>query len=71
MKTCTLHSAQEVGRKKKLAQCLRNKSYISGLEKKQNKKEYDRIFSLAWNIFYWLLKSHWFEFFGGGKYGLF
>ena len=31
----------------------------------------DRIFSIAWNIVYWLLKSHCFEFFGRGKYGLF
>ena len=35
------------------------------------KKNNDRIFSFAWNIVYWLLKRHCFEFFGGGKYGLF
>ena len=34
-------------------------------------KKNDRIFSLAWNIVYWLLKSHCFEFLGGGEYGLF
>ena len=32
---------------------------------KENKNE------LAWNIVYWLPKSPCFEFFGGGKYGLF
>ena len=35
------------------------------------KENNDRIFSLAWNIVYWLLKSHCFEFFVGGKYSLF
>ena len=35
------------------------------------KENNDRIFSLAWNIVYWLLKSHCFEFYRGGKYGLF
>ena len=35
------------------------------------KNNNDRIFSLAWNIVYWLLKSHCFEFYRGGKYGLF
>ena len=49
---------------------LRNKSYISDIKKK-TKTNYGRIFSLAWNIVYWLLKSHCFEFFGCGKYGLF
>ena len=44
------------------------KSYFS--PKKTSNKN-DRIFSLAWNIVYWLLESHSFEFFGGGKYGLF
>ena len=37
----------------------------------KEKKNSDRIFSLAWNIVYWLLKSHCFQFFGDGKYGLF
>ena len=49
---------------------LRNKTCISDIKKK-TKTNYDRIFSLAWNIVYWLLKSHCFEFFGCGKYGLF
>ena len=61
---------QEVGRKKKLARCFKRwESYISVLKKSSNKN--DRIFSLAWNIVYWLLESHSSEFFGGGKYGLF
>ena len=34
-------------------------------------KKNDRIFSLAWNIVYWLLKSPCFELFGNGKYGIF
>ena len=37
----------------------------------QKKSNSDRIFSLAWNIVYWLLKSHCFQFFGDGKYGRF
>ena len=38
---------------------------------KKNQQQNDRIFSLAWNIVYWLLESNSFEFFRGGKYGLF
>ena len=38
---------------------LKSESYISVL-----KKNNDRIFSLTWNIVYWLLKSYCFEFFG-------
>ena len=64
-----MHSTQEVGRKKKLARCFKKwKLYFSPQKKKKNN---DKIFSLAWNIVYWLLKSHRFEFFGGGIYGLF
>ena len=37
----------------------------------KKKKNSDRIFSLAWNIVYVLLKSHCFQFFEGGKYFLF
>ena len=63
-------STQEVGRKKKLARCFKKwESYISVLKKK--KKHNDRIFSLAWNIVYWLLKKNCFEFFGNKKYVLF
>ena len=51
---------------------LRNESYVTVLKKQQQKNnKNDRIFSLAWNIVYWLLKSHCFEFFGGRKYSLF
>ena len=38
--------------------------------KKQTNKN-NRIFSLAWNILYWLLKNSYFKFFGDGKYGPF
>ena len=64
---------QEVGRKKKLARCFKKgDSYISVLKKeKKNSSKENKIFSLAWNIVYWLLRSHSFEFLGGGKYGLF
>ena len=73
IETWTLYSMQEVGKKKKLARCFKKwESYISVLKKeKKNSCKKNRIFSLAWNIFYWLLKSHSFEFFGGGKYGFF
>ena len=51
IKTWTLDSTQEVGRKKRLARCFKKwESYISVLKKASNKN--DRIFSLAWNIFY-------------------
>ena len=39
--------------------------------KKTNKDKNDRVFSLASKIVYWLPKNPCFEFFGGGKYGLF
>ena len=73
IETWTLYSMQEVGKKKKLARCFKKwESYISVLKKeKKNSCKKNRIFSLAWNIFYWLLKSHSFEFFGGWKYGFF
>ena len=78
-------STQEVGRKKKRARFFKKwKSCISVLK---NKNKNDRIFSLAWNIVYWLRKSPWerahakeplrllrsssFELYGGGKYSLF
>ena len=68
-----MHSTQKVGRKKKLARCFEKwKLYFSPQKKtKKKEKKNDRIFSLALNIVYRLLKSHCFEFFGGGKYGLF
>ena len=68
-----MHSTQGVGRKKKLARCFEKwKLYFSPQKKtKKKEKKNDRIFSLALNIVYRLLKSHCFEFFGGGKYGLF
>ena len=53
--------------RRSLHDVLRNESYISVLKKYSN----DRIFSLAWNIVSWLLKSHCFEFFRGWTYGLF
>ena len=70
---------QAAGRQKKLARCFKKwESYISVLktetnkQKKNNKKtKNNRMFSLAWNIVYWLLKSPCFEFFGDRKYGLF
>ena len=70
IKAWTLQPTQEVDRKKKLEQYFKIwESYISVLKK--NKSKNDRIFSLAWNIVYWLLKGPCFEFFGHGKYGLF
>ena len=42
--------------------------------KKQKNKQTNKsgiIFSLSWNIVYWLLKSSCFKFFGDEKYGLF
>ena len=73
IKTWTLYSTQEVGRKKKLARCFKKwESYISVLKKKKkNSNKNNRIFSFAGNIVCWLLKSFSFEFFWGGKYGLF
>ena len=63
IKAWTLQPTQEVGRKKKLEQYFKIwESYISVLKK--NKSKNDRIFSLAWNIVYWLLKGPCFEFFG-------
>ena len=60
IKTWTLHSTQEVGRKKKLARRFKKwKLYYSAKKKTKN----DRIFSLAWNIVCWLLMSRCFEFF--------
>ena len=44
---------------------------MKALLQPSKKNKNDRIFSLAWNIVYWLLKSHCFEFYRGGKYGLF
>ena len=68
IKKWTLLSRQEVGRKKKVARCFKKwKLYFSPQKKENN----DRIFSLAWNIVYWLLKTHCFELFGGAKYSLF
>ena len=62
---------QEVGRQKKLARCFKKwESYISVLKTETNKQtnkqktKNDRMFSLAWNIVYWLLKSPCFEFLG-------
>ena len=69
-----MHSTQKVGRKKKLAQCFKKwESSVLNFspKKKKNSNKNNRIFSLAWNIVYWLLKRHSFEFFGDGKYGLF
>ena len=49
---------------------MRKVIFLSSKEKKNSRKK--NIFFLAWIIVYWLLKSHSFEFFGGGgKYGLF
>ena len=66
---------QEVGTKKKLARCFKKfiilRNIFQSSKKKKNSSKKNRIFSLAWNIVYWLLESHSFEFFGGGKYGLF
>ena len=50
------------------------KSYTRVLKKNKNKKKTkknDRIFSLEWNIAYWLLRGPCFEFYGDGKHGLF
>ena len=47
------------------------KLYFSPPKWKKNSSKKNMTFFLAWNIVYWLLKSHSFEFFGGGKYGLF
>ena len=38
MKTCTLHSAQEVGRKKKLAQCFKKQKLYFRPRKKTKQK---------------------------------
>ena len=65
-----MHSTQEISRKKKLARCfMKWESCISVLKKKNNNN--NRIFSLAWNIVYCLLKSPCFEFLGVWKYGPF
>ena len=53
--------------RRSLHDILGKESYNLVLKKYSN----DRIFSLAWNIVSWLLKSHCFEFFRGGAYGLF
>ena len=76
IKTWTLYSMQEVGRKKKLARCFKKwESYISFLKKNKTKKTTTKnpemIFSLVRNIVYWLLKNLCFEFFGDRKDGLF
>ena len=58
---------QEVGRKKKLARCFKKFIILRNIfqsKKKKNSSKKNRIFSLASNIVYWLLKSHSFEFFG-------
>ena len=47
------------------------KLYFSPQKRKKTAAKRIGYFFLAWNIVYWLLKSHGFEFFGGGKYGLF
>ena len=53
-KTWTLHSTQEFGRNKKLGRCFKKwESHISVLKENKN----GRIFSLAWNIVYWLLRG--------------
>ena len=46
------------------------KLYFRPQKRKKNSSKKNRIFVLAWNIVYWLLKSHSFEFLRGGKYGL-
>ena len=47
------------------------KLYFSPPKWKKNSSKKNMTFFLAWNIVYWLLKSHSFEFLGGGKCGLF
>ena len=77
IKTWALHSTQELVERRSLHDVLRNESYITVLKNKQTNKQTkkqkknDRIFFLAWNIVYWLLKNHCFEFLGDGKYSLF
>ena len=75
-------STQEIDRKIIIPQFLRNlhdvlwnEKVILQSSKKTNKqkkhKKSDRIFSLEWNIAYWLLTGPCFELYGDGKHGLF
>ena len=75
-------STQEIDRKIIIPQFLRNlhdvlwnEKVILQFSKKQQQKtkkqKSDRIFSLEWNIAYWLLRVPCFKFYGDGKYGLF